>query len=79
VAGVCGSPQSSCALASVSKAAAEAACLSQGARLCSEEELQYLEASGSGCGLDAERVWSYTPCSTGAVGGYVTVSVYGDE
>lgn len=50
---------------SLSFLAAEAFCVSQGARLCTALELARDEAKGTGCHLDSKRVWSSTSCSNG--------------
>eukprot|EP00039_Didymoeca_costata_P009674 m.128692 g.128692 ORF g.128692 m.128692 type:complete len:2513 (+) comp14564_c0_seq1:55-7593(+) len=46
---------------------ASALCASQGARLCSTEELADGAAIGSGCSFDFERVWTRTACESGHV------------
>ena len=53
----------------VSFYSAEALCDSQGARLCSADELMADESHGSGCNYDFEWVWSSTPCDLDCVVG----------
>jgi hypothetical protein len=48
-------------------AAALEVCEGVGARLCTAAELTAGEARGTGCGHDARRVYSSTPCAGGAV------------
>ena len=44
---------------------AVAICAAIGARLCTAKELTADETRGSGCGHDAEMIWSSTPCDGG--------------
>ena len=49
----------------VTHGAAVSACRAVGARLCAAHELRAGRAAGSGCDLDAARVWSATACGDG--------------
>lgn len=48
-------------------AAADEICRNAGARLCTIEELVAGETRGSGCGYDAQQVYSSSSCGTGAL------------
>lgn len=49
----------------MSRPAAEARCLSAGARLCTQHELQSGIADDTGCGLDNSYVWTSEQCGSG--------------
>jgi hypothetical protein len=42
-------------------------CRAAGARLCTAEEIQDNVASGTGCGLDKDSVWTQSTCNTGSI------------
>ncbi len=51
----------------VSWHAAAGFCVAAGARLCTSEELKANETRGTGCGYDANWVWSSTACDGGFI------------
>ncbi|MEO1272148.1 MAG: Ig domain-containing protein, partial [Myxococcota bacterium] len=62
VSGVCGESEPCRGQVTYNQAVAE--CASRGARLCTLNELGADATAGSGCGYDAERVWTQSLCNT---------------
>lgn len=52
-----------------SKAESEATCTSKNARLCTVDELERGTTQGTGCGYDANQIWTSTWCGLGPEGG----------